>query len=449
MVIVSGRCVMGCGGGQRNGAYVEGDGLIMGKKVSVLSGLAGSFLEEMTCLKDARSKRVSSWDRTGGNWDFLNISPGETATLADISGAGCIRHVYVTVGNLDRFFLRKMVLRMFWDDEETPSVEVPLGDFFGLGFCEPRYFTSLLVTVNTGAQPGGTIGLNNYFPMPFSTRALITVENDCEVPCPTFWYHIDYEEHDSIPSEVGRFHAQWRRENPCTAVQLADAKNLDGKENYVILEAQGWGNYVGMFLNVDNICGGWYGEGDDMIFIDGENWPPSMHGTGTEEIFGGGACPNVEYAGPYTGFHLVTSKDFAGKQSMYRFHVNDPVRFSKSIRVTLEHGHANDLGNDYSSTAFWYQKEPHAAFPELLGRDERLPRADDTFMQVYRKELEAYAVMGHIGGLPEYMRIVSQEHRAEVDRLRNELTHSLEEKNYKEAVKKAQGLCDVLAKYDT
>jgi hypothetical protein len=421
----------------------------MGKKVSVLSGLAGSFLEEMTCLKDARSKRVSSWDRTGGNWDFLNISPGETATLADISGAGCIRHVYVTVGNLDRFFLRKMVLRMFWDDEETPSVEVPLGDFFGLGFCEPRYFTSLLVTVNTGAQPGGTIGLNNYFPMPFSTRALITVENDCEVPCPTFWYHIDYEEHDSIPSEVGRFHAQWRRENPCTAVQLADAKNLDGKENYVILEAQGWGNYVGMFLNVDNICGGWYGEGDDMIFIDGENWPPSMHGTGTEEIFGGGACPNVEYAGPYTGFHLVTSKDFAGKQSMYRFHVNDPVRFSKSIRVTLEHGHANDLGNDYSSTAFWYQKEPHAAFPELLGRDERLPRADDTFMQVYRKELEAYAVMGHIGGLPEYMRIVSQEHRAEVDRLRNELTHSLEEKNYKEAVKKAQGLCDVLAKYDT
>jgi hypothetical protein len=421
----------------------------MGKKVSAPAGLAGSFLEEMMRLKDVRSKRVSSWDRTGGNWDFLNIAAGETATLADISGAGCIRHVYVTVGNLDRFFLRKMVLRMFWDDEDTPSVEVPLGDFFGLGFCEPRYFTSLLVTVNSGAQPGGTIGLNNYFPMPFSSRALITVENDCEVPCPAFWYHVDYEEHDSLPQDVARFHAQWRRENPCTAVKLPDAKNLDGKENYVILEAEGWGNYVGMFLNVDNICGGWYGEGDDMIFIDGEKWPPSLHGTGTEEIFGGGACPNVEYAGPYTGFHLVSSKDFAGKQSMYRFCVNDPVRFRKSIRVTLEHGHANDLGNDYSSTAFWYQKEPHAAFPSLLERDDRLPRADDEFMRVYRKELEAYAVMNRIGGLPDYIRIVSEEDRAEVDRLRNELTHDLEMKDYEGALKKAEALCRVLAKYDT
>jgi len=421
--------------------------LIMGKKVSTTAGLTASFFEEMVRLKDVRSKRVSSWDRTGGNWDFLNIAAGETATLADISGAGCIRHFYVTVGNLDRFFLRKMVLRMFWDDEDTPSVEVPLGDFFGLGFCEPRYFTSLLVTVNSGAQPGGTIGLNSYFPMPFSTRAVVTVENDCEVPCPTFWYHIDYEEHDALPQDVGRFHAQWRRENPCTAVQLPDAKNLDGKENYIILEAEGWGNYVGMFLNVDNICGGWYGEGDDMIFVDGEKWPPSLHGTGTEEIFGGGACPNVEYAGPYTGFHLVSSKDFAGKQSMYRFCVNDPVRFRKSIRVTLEHGHANDLGNDYSSTAFWYQKEPHGPFPKLLGRAERLPRAADEFMQVYRKELEAYAVMSRIGGLAEYMHTVSQEDRAEVDRIRNELTLDLEKKDYQTALKKAERLCEVLAKY--
>ena len=421
----------------------------MGKKVSNQSALMGSFLEEMIYLKHGRSKRVSSWDQTGGNWDFFNIRAGETATLADISGPGCIRHIYFTVGNLDRFFLRKMILRMFWDDEKTPSAEVPLGDFFGLGFCEPRYFTSLLVTVNPGAQPGGTIGLNNYFPMPFSKRTLITVENDCEVPCPAFWYHIDYEEHDSPGQDLGRFHAQWRRENPCKAVKLPDAKNLDGKENYVILEAEGWGNYVGMFLNVDNICGGWYGEGDDMIFIDGEKWPPSLHGTGTEEIFGGGACPNVEYSGPYTGFHLVSSKDFAGKQSMYRFYVNDPVRFRKSIRVTLEHGHANDLGNDYSSSAFWYQKEPHTQFPPLPGWDERLPRADEEFMHVYRKELEAYAVTARIGSLSEYMRIVSGDDRGKVDRLRNELTQELEKKNYGAASEKVEALCEVLKKYDT
>jgi hypothetical protein len=338
---------------------------------------------------------------------------------------------------------------MYWDGESTPSVELPLGDLFGLGFCETRYFTSLMVTVNPGADPDGTIGLNSYFPMPFSERAVVTVENDSELSCPAFWYHVDYEEHDSVPSgDVGRFHAQWRRENPCTAVQLPDAQNLDGKENYVILEAEGWGNYVGLFLNVDNICGGWYGEGDDMIFIDGEEWPPSLHGTGTEEIFGGGACPNVEYAGPYTGFHLVSNRDFAGKQSMYRFRVNDPVRFKQSIRVTLEHGHANDLGNDYSSTAFWYQQEPHAEFPTLPDRDGRVPRCDEGLMQVYKKEIEAFAVMGRIGSVHDYLRTVSEKDKKEVGKHRTALSQAVVDKEYEAAVKSLEALQKVLKKYD-
>jgi len=375
---------------------------------------ATHFLREMYTLNDVETARVSSWDRTGANRDWICPNAGETAVLADIAGPGCIRHIYFTISGLSRFFLREMILRMYWDDEKTPSVEVPLGDLFGLGFCVPRYYRSLPVTVNQGADPDGTIGLNCYFPMPFAKRALLTLENDSEVASGLVWYHVDYETGVDVPGNVGRFHAQWRRENPCTAVRLPEAQNLDGKENYVILEAEGRGNYVGMFLNVDNICGGWYGEGDDMIFIDGEQWPPSFHGTGTEEIFGGGACPNTEYAGPYTGFHLVSSRDFAGKQSMYRFHVADPVRFQKSIRVTLEHGHANDLSNDYSSTAFWYQAEPHAPFPKLPPRAARVPRWDERYLEYHTQVAAIWSERADAAALTALLATPSPEEQAEL-----------------------------------
>jgi hypothetical protein len=149
---------------------------------------------------------------------------------------------------------------------------------------------------------------------------------------------------------------------------------VTGEDNYVLLDAEGHGALAGIFLNIDNTIGNWYGEGDDMIFIDGEEWPPSYHGTGSEEIFGGGACPTDEYAGPYTGFHLIGNLDWSGKVSMYRFYVNDPVRFKKSIRMTIEHGHANNIANDYSSTAFWYQNDPHKAFRSLPPAPQRRPR---------------------------------------------------------------------------
>jgi hypothetical protein len=123
-----------------------------------------------------------------------------------------------------------------------------------------------------------------------------------------------------------------------------------------------------------------------MIFIDGEGWPPSYHGTGSEEIFGGGACPSAEYAGPYTGFHLIGNLDFSGKVSMYRWYINDPVRFKKSIRMTIEHGHANNIANDYSSTAFWYQDEPHKKFRTLLPVEARRPTwGEDEHDKAYRE----------------------------------------------------------------
>ena len=153
-----------------------------------------------------------------------------------------------------------------------------------------------------------------------------------------------------------------------------DGLNETGQDNYVILDAEGKGHVVGLYLTCHNLAGGWWGEGDDMVFIDGEPWPPSYHGTGTEEVFGGGACPNQEYAGPYTGFLSIQEQGKAtwrGQNSMYRWFVHDPVRFQRSLRWTIEHGHANNFENDYSSVAYWYQTEPHKTFPVLPA--DRLP----------------------------------------------------------------------------
>ena len=350
-----------------------------------MSAVGKTMLSEMMTIRSRVTRRVSSWDRTGGNRDFLLFAPGERKVIADIKGAGIVKHLYLTTIDSDPLHYRKVVVRMFWDGEETPSVEVPLGDLFGAGFCRPTCFQSLLVALNPGFGNGNSYGFNLYLPMPFANGARIEVENESELFFGGFWYHLDYDEETSVPDHLGRLHAQWRRENPCQALPPEESKgvNLTGADNYRILEAKGAGNYVGCFLNVDNLCGGWYGEGDDMIFVDGDAFPPRYHGTGTEEVFGGGACPDRSYFGPYTGFHMVSNPDWSGKQSMYRFHVLDPVCFHERIEVGVEHGHANDLANDYSSTAFWYQHEPHAKFPPLPAARERLPRFPEEFLRAY------------------------------------------------------------------
>jgi len=345
----------------------------------------------MMALTDYRSKRASSWDRTGKNRDWITVSPHETFKLLDVKKPGCIRHIYWTYiigerqgGEAARNHLfRDFILRMYWDGEVNPSVESPIGDFFGVGNCIVHPFRSLMLTVNPGGLgTPASYGFNSYFPMPFKSNARIEIENDSDITA-NIWFHVDYEEYDqplSDMDQLGRFHAQWRRETPTQAInppQDTEKVNLDGKENYVILEAEGRGNLAGYILTVDNITGGWWGEGDDMIFIDGEEWPPSIHGTGTEEIFGGGASPAVEYYGPYTGFHIVTNYDggiYYRTNAMYRFFVNDPIHFQKSIKVTIEHGHANALSNDYSNVAFWYQREPHKKFPKLPDATNRAPR---------------------------------------------------------------------------
>ena len=334
----------------------------------------------MMRLTDTTTARVSSFDRSGGNTDYVSLAPGETRELAALEGSGVVRHLYFSILG-GPHYLRDLVLRAYWDGADTPCVEVPFGDLFGLGQERPRFFTSSMVAVNPGdLGVFGTYGFNSYFPMPYARGARITLTNDGPEPVAAVWYHIEYERVKSLPRDFGRFHASWHRVSPTHAsgdepnVTLHAARNVTGADNYVVLEARGHGRLAGIFLNIDNAWDTWYGEGDDMIFIDGEAWPPSYHGTGSEEIFGGGACPTAEYAGPYTGFHLIGNLDYRGKVSMYRFYVHDPVRFSKSIRMTVEHGHANNFANDYSSTALWYQDEPHAAFAPLPPAAERHPR---------------------------------------------------------------------------
>jgi hypothetical protein len=349
-------------------------------------------------LKKAVSKRESSYDKTGGNRDFWQVSAGDTAVMADIQGAGCIKHIWMTVRCYDEMYLRKLVLEMYWDDDKTPSVRVPLGDFFGVGHATCRHFVSLPLNITFGNRrgPKGPFSgsMNCFFPMPFGKSARLQLINQAEKPVENLFFYIDYELYpsDSLPEDIGRFHAQWRHENPCKAIRhKKEAENpapwelagfnTTGEDNYVILDAEGEGQYVGCVLNIDNFDASnqdftWPGEGDDMIFIDGEKWPPSLHGTGTEDYFGcSWGFPSGEYDGPYHGISLGSdAQEHFGKWSLYRWHIEDPVRFTKSIKVTIEHGHANDQGNEYSSVAYWYQRGEHKPTEELEDVFKRLPR---------------------------------------------------------------------------
>jgi hypothetical protein len=371
----------------------------------------GSPLGELPRIRPVRTRRVSSWDQTGGNKDYHVVRPGETLVLADIAGAGCINHIWCTHMCTQPDYLRRAVLCMRWDEEAGYSVEAPLGDFFGVGHAQMAPFASLPLQMS----PADGRAFNCFFPMPFATRARIELTSECDQDL-YFYYYVDYELHDAIPGDLGRFHAQWHRENPCAGISDAGMSNeefafggtnIGGAGNYVLLEAEGQGHYVGCNLNIHNLrsnentswpaklswpmrmeeaegntellffCFNWYGEGDDMIFIDDDTWPPSLHGTGTEDYFNTAYCPAVKYDAPYHGVTLPGGPNWSGKVSLYRFHIEDPIHFQKSIRVTIEHGHTNRRSDDYSSTAYWYQVEPHKPFPPLPPVAARLPRPDD------------------------------------------------------------------------
>ncbi|NPV55154.1 MAG: DUF2961 domain-containing protein [Anaerolineae bacterium] len=373
------------------------------------------LLGNLSKVRKARSGRASSWDQTGRNQDYWLISPGESVVLADIEGPGSIVHIWMTQfcrrilgpglidpvqGNyvapvfeihnalglnweaVDPFYYRKVLLKIYWDDQDTPSVLTPLGDFFCIGHSIPGNFAALPITVSTKPEErytfGGSAAVNCYFPMPFNKRAKVVVENQNDVPYGQYFY-IDYELYkEQLPSDTVYFHAHWQRENPNHGwgpqLQVnspeTNVANLSAKDNYVVLETEGEGHYVGCNLSVTHFQGSWWGEGDDMIFIDGDTWPPSLHGTGTEDYF------NHAWGMQNNGFlfngSALHESIIPGYQTSYRFHILDPIHFSRCIRVTFEHGHSNHLSDDWSSTAYWYQKLPSKKF-EILPLEQRLP----------------------------------------------------------------------------
>ena len=327
-----------------------------------LPALGQDMLGKLAEKQDFRSRRISSYDRTGGNADFLRIEPGATVVIADIKGPAAIHHVWMTVA-AEAFYGRKIVLRAYWDGEDAASVEAPLGDFFGVGHGLDRDLSSLPVACSSGGR-----ARNAYWYMPFRWSCRLTVTNEGAGPVDAFYFAIDYRELPGLDPAAPYFHAQYRQEMPC----------LPGKD-YVLLDAVGRGHYVGCNLSVLQRSPGWWGEGDDKITVDGDP-EPTLHGTGTEDYFSeawglrqGG---NLFYGCP------LQEEDFqaGSKATAYRFHVPDPVSFSKSIRVAFEHGHANDRADYYSSVAYWYQAEPHDPFPELPAVDKRLPFALESML---------------------------------------------------------------------
>lgn len=355
--------------------------------MSDFNGL-GLHLGNLPLLSRAKSRSISAENFTGekgkggmategtGQWaarelgqgwkvsPSIQIEPQSTLTLASIEGPGAIQHIWMTCHSQH---WRSLVLRFYWDDEESPSVEVPYGDFFCNGWKELALVQSLPVACN----PNG--GMNSYWEMPFRKSARMTIENLSDEPV-TLYYQIDYVLTE-VPDNAAYFHAQWRRNNP-----------LPYKEVHTILDGvKGWGHYVGTYIAWGVNNNGWWGEGEVKFYIDGDDEFPTICGTGTEDYFGG--AWNFEYppgqygvySTPFLGLCQVIKPDglYRSQQrfGMYRWHVRDPIRFEQDLKVTIQAlgwrsgGRYLPLQDDIASTAFWYQAEPHAPFPPFPDRD--------------------------------------------------------------------------------
>ena len=296
-----------------------------------------------------RFLHVGSTDTTGGNHDYLEIAKGDSAVLLDIAGAGEVRRLWITVASPDRDYLRRIALKMYWDGETNPSVEAPLGDFFGDGFAK-KHYTSLLMGESSG-------GFYCYLPMPFRRHARIVAENGTGKPIDAFYYNIDLVTGLNLPRDIATFHAWWHRDPRTTA-----------KAPHLIMEARGSGWFVGTSYNVQSAAKNLsFLEGDEIFTVDGEK---RGMGTGTEDYFNSGwYFDEGPYAGPFHG--LIIKNDTLGRIAAYRWHVADRVPFYRSIRVEIEHGTENTEVADYATMGYWYQTEPHAPLPPLPAPDAR------------------------------------------------------------------------------
>jgi hypothetical protein len=337
---------------------------------------AGNYrLPSYALRQDYESLKQSSYDRTGGNSDRWPIAPGETKEVFNAEGPGVVSHIWFTIAAQGLYHLKEIVLRAYWDGNSKPSIECPIGDFFGLNLGQYNVYQSAFLNCSS------IRALNCYFAMPYKKSARFTVTNEGAAAVGSFYSNIDYQNVPSLPADSLYFHAQYRQATPNRAVMFPQGTketNLDGKNNYVYLETRGRGHLMGVTLGVLQNGERWMGEGDDMIFIDDEAMP-KITGTGSEDYFCGawnfgGREGAVPFAHLYNGAHLVSSPErMGGRYCLYRWHADNPVTFKRYLKHTMEHGHANDRADCFYSVGYWYQTEPYTDFPPLPAVADRTP----------------------------------------------------------------------------
>jgi len=321
-------------------------------------GKGGMAIPNPADPKPAASARAA--DDLGQGWKvrpFLRVNAGQTVTLMDVDGPGVIQHIWMVEG-----LSRAHVLRFYWDREPTPSIEVPAPDFFAVGHEKFARVNSQAVVVNPRNA------MNCYWPMPFRKHAKITFTNEAAEDLVLLAFQIDYAE-TRVPANAGYLHAQWRR------------GNSSEQNPYVILDGvRSKGRYVGTFLAWTQLSKGWFGEGEIKFYMDGDTDFPTICGTGTEDYFCGSYGFPESYSTAYTGTVLPANENEAPSTwSLYRWHILDPICYEKDLRVTIQalgwgpDGKYKKLSDDISSTAYWYQTEPHASFPALPGLEQRRP----------------------------------------------------------------------------
>lgn len=307
---------------------------------------------DLTHVQGYTLHRASSSAPDGTNADAVRIEPGKTLTVLDSEGPGLVSHIWFTINDDEAYALKRIVLRMYWDGEKDPSVETPIGDFFGLGLGEYYDWESARLSV------GHDKALNCFFPMPFRHHARITVTNEGQEPVGSFYYNIDYRlGAKTVDANALYFHAQYRQAQPNHGwttewtnngdPRVNNRPNLDHRDDYVFLDAAGSGQYVGITLSILQNQDDWWGEGDDSFFVDGEA-KPSIAGTGAEDYFlGAWGFGSVPFAYQLYGAPVLGNNKAGSRWSVYRFHLDSPLPFEKSLKATLEHGHANHRSDNF------------------------------------------------------------------------------------------------------